>query len=217
VRNRLHPSTVFQITQVKYNVHRTYNKDKSSAIERRGLEIAWFLLKHTRVDAPRNDDSSDNSEEEEEESKELDSNDSHASDSTDEESNDDLFGATAQDGGPESSWLNALQAVEPDIDDDDEFDLEEVEEPDCDSDDDGSNSDNDECYEKRRHDLKDLPADNDKKYPQEDARYFLRQRSKQCVRTDKYKLSMLCAVASDLPNEVKIPTIMRYTSSSQYH
>ena len=71
VRNRLHPSTVFQITQVKYNVHRTYNKDKSSAIERRGLEIAWFLLKHTRVDAPRNDDSSDDSEEEEEESKEL--------------------------------------------------------------------------------------------------------------------------------------------------
>ena len=112
-----------------------------------------------------------------------------------------------------SSWLKALQAVEPDSDNDDHFDLEEVEEPDCDSEDNdnGSNSDsdNDECYEKRRHDLQDLPADNDKKYPQADARYFLRQRSKQYVRTtDKYKLSMLCAIASDLPNEVKIPTIM---------
>ena len=153
-------------------------------------------------------------EEEEEESKELDrNNDSHASDSTDEESSDDLFGATAQDGGPVSSWLKALQAVEPDSDNDDHFDLEEVEEPDCDSDDNdnGSNSDsdNDECYEKRRHDLQDLPADNDKKYPQEDARYFLRQRSRQYyVRTNKYKLSMLCAIASDLPNEVNIPTIM---------
>jgi len=112
-----------------------------------------------------------------------------------------------------SSWLKALQAVEPDSDNDDDFDLEEVEEPDCDSDDNdnGSNSDsdNDECYEKRRHDLQDLPADNDKKYPQEDARCFLRQRSRQYyVRTNKYKLSMLCAIASDLPNEVKMPTIM---------
>ena len=85
-----------------------------------------------------------------------------------------------------------------------------IKEPDCDSDDDGSNSgsDNGECYEKRRQDLQDLPADIDKKYPQEDTRYFLRQRSKQYVGTDKYKLSMLCAIASDLPNEVKIPTIM---------
>ena len=110
-----------------------------------------------------------------------------------------------------SSWLEALQAVEPDSDNDDDCYLEEVNEPDCNSDNDGSNSysDNDECYEKRRHDLQDLPADNDKKYPQADARYVLRQRSKQYVRTtDKYKLSMLCAIASDLPNEVKIPTIM---------
>ena len=111
-----------------------------------------------------------------------------------------------------SSWLKTLQAAEPDSDDDDDFDLEEVEEPDCDdsADDDGSNSDsdNDECYEKRRHDLQDLHADNDKKYPQVDTRYFLRQRSKQYVRTGKYKLSMLCAIASDLPNEVKMPTIM---------
>jgi hypothetical protein len=114
---------------------------------------------------------------------------SHASDSTDEESSDDLFGATAQDGGPVSSWLKALKAVEPDSDNDDDFDLEEVKEPDFDSDDNGgsnSDSDNDEWYEKRRHDLQNLLADNEKKYPQEDARYFLSQRSKQYyVRTVK--------------------------------
>jgi hypothetical protein len=39
--------------------------------------------------------------------------------------------------------------------------------------------------ESRRHDLQDLPANNDKKYPQEDTRHFLRQRSKQYVLVER--------------------------------
>jgi hypothetical protein len=53
-----------------------------------------------------------------------------------------------------------------------------------------------------------LPEENDVNFPQENAQYFLTQKSKKYVRTDKYSLETLHELCEMLPEESKLPSIM---------
>jgi hypothetical protein len=212
LRNRLSSKTVHNMTQVKFNVRHKYPEDlakkAASANKRGGLAPKNVISakEHTRIDVcgqqadGTNDDDSDSNEEE-----------------SDKEEEEEAELETVD------QWIDALSEAMPD---DDEA-LSEEAMPDVDaaflddclgakesgtggeqSDSDADSDDELDCFEVRNENLLPLPEENDVNFPQENTRYFLTQKSKKYVRTDKYSLETLHELCEMLPEESKLPSIM---------
>jgi hypothetical protein len=103
------------------------------------------------------------------------------------------LGLTSEDDEQQAAWLSALDNAEEDDSDDDDLDDEEDigrEENDNSSDDDEEDEDPPETQDPN---MQPLPEENEKKYPQENDKYFL---NKPYVRKDKFSLQLFMVLGN---------------------
>ena len=212
-RNRLHPRTTHMMAQVKYRLRRRYNDENLRIDSETKRSTNRFIspIEHTRTDTPQSPqpsslcnnhytgDVADLATEDMSVSSKADSD--YSSDSIP-GTEEDIF-QKSDDDNIIQRWDKVLEASIPDESDDGNIVIEEDEAQFLLID-----SNEIECFEKRRLDLPLLPDDNDPKYPQEDNMYFKRKKQDKYVRTDKYTLSRLYLYCAQLPENEDFPSIM---------
>lgn len=204
-RNKLHPETTHQLTQVKRHVQHGNPDDVSMAKMSKNRIIP--VTQHVRLD---NDFASQSVV-----AMDSDTDDQgggNKNDEWEEEEETDLPELVDASGvrvsGPVDGWLYALSLAT--LEDTDgsggffETDDEATGEEDSDTELDRN------CFERRSENLEDLPSENLANYRQENWQYMAAQReaNKFYVRTDKYKFRRLVGYCASLPEGSALPTIM---------